>query len=208
MTGRARPKVGLLDPPEPATVLQVDDRTLVATIIAGDRDAYRLLVERESTTVFRCCYRVLGHIEDAQDVAQESFVAAYRSLETWRGDGSLRAWLAQIATRQALRAIGRRVRPASLDDSPHGADVASGYDPTPDSDPVAALSLADRAAQVRDAVTKLPEPYRETIALRYFAELSIEEIARTLDRPVGTVKVHVHRGLERLRAALAEESAA
>jgi RNA polymerase sigma-70 factor (ECF subfamily) len=62
--------------------------------------------------------------------------------------------------------------------------------------------------QVREAVTNLPEPYRETIALRYFAELSIDEIARTVDRPVGTVKVHVHRGLERLRAALSEESVA
>jgi RNA polymerase sigma-70 factor (ECF subfamily) len=186
----------------------VDDRTLVDTIIAGDRDAYRLLVERESTTVFRCCYRVLGHVEDAEDVAQESFVAAYRSLASWRGDGSIRAWLAQIATRQALRAIGRRVRLASLDDRPDGGMFAVGLDPMPDSDPVAAVSAADRAAQVRDAVTHLSEPYRETIAPRYFAELSIEEIALTLDRPVGTVKVQVHRGLERLRVALAEESVA
>jgi RNA polymerase sigma-70 factor (ECF subfamily) len=198
----------LLDPTKPATVLQVDDRTLVDTIIAGDRDAYRLLVERESTTVFRCCYRVLGHVEDAEDVAQETFVAAYRALATWRGDGSVRAWIAQIATRQALRAVGRRVRPASLDDRPSGGDLPGGIDIVRDADPLVALSIADQAAQVRYAVTNLPEPYRETIALRYFAELSIEEIARTLDRPVGTVKVHVHRGLERLRAALVEESVA
>lgn len=198
----------MLDPTKPATVLQVDDRSLVDTIIAGDRDAYRLLVERESTTVFRCCYRVLGHVEDAEDVAQESFVAAYRSLATWRGDGPIRAWLAQIATRQALRAVGRRVRPGSLDDRIDLGDLPHGIDVFRESDPVAAQSAADQAAQVRDAVTNLPEPYRETIALRYFAELSIEEIARTLDRPVGTVKVHVHRGLERLRAALVEESVA
>ena len=75
---------GLLDASGPATVLQVDDRTLVEMIIAGDHDAYRLLVERESTTVFRCCYRVLGHVEDAEDVAQESFVTAFRSLASWR----------------------------------------------------------------------------------------------------------------------------
>lgn len=198
----------MLDSTKPATVSQVDDRTLVDSIIAGDRDAYRLLVERESTTVFRCCYRVLGHVEDAEDVAQESFVAAYRALATWRGDGSVRAWIAQIATRQALRAVGRRVRPASLDDRPSRRDLPGGIDIVRDADPLVVLSIADQAAQVRYAVTNLPEPYRETIALRYFAELSIEEIARTLDRPVGTVKVHVHRGLERLRAALVEESVA
>jgi len=195
----------LFDPPEPATVLQVDDRTLVDTIIAGDRDAYRLLVERESTTVFRCCYRVLGHVEDAEDVAQESFVTAFRSLASWRGDGSVRAWLAQIATRQALRAATRRSRNTSLDGG--GSDtalterIALAHAP----DPSAAVAAADTAAQVREAVTHLPEPYRETIALRYFAELSIDEIAQALDRPVGTVKVHVHRGLERLRAQLVEE---
>jgi RNA polymerase sigma-70 factor, ECF subfamily len=201
----ARPKVGLSDPPEPATVLQVDDRTLVDTIIAGDREAYRLLVERESTTVFRCCYRVLGHVEDAEDVAQESFVTAYRSLASWRGDGSVRAWLAQIATRQALRAAARRSRPTSLDGNVADGDRIERIELAETPDPSAAMTAADTAAQVREAVTNLPEPYRETIALRYFGELSIDEIAQTLDRPVGTVKVHVHRGLERLRAVLVEE---
>jgi RNA polymerase sigma-70 factor (ECF subfamily) len=198
----------LFDPPEPATVLQVDDRTLVDTIIAGDRDAYRLLVERESTTVFRCCYRVLGHVEDAEDVAQESFVTAFRSLASWRGDGSVRAWLAQIATRQALRAAGRRSRTISLDGDGSDAAPTERIPLAHAPDPSAAVTAADTAAQVRDAVTHLPEPYRETIALRYFAELSIDEIAQALDRPVGTVKVHVHRGLERLRAQLVEESVA
>jgi len=204
----ARPKVGLLDLAEPATVTQVDDRILVDRILAGDRDAYRLLVEREATTVFRCCYRVLGHVQDAEDVAQDSFVTAYRALATWRGDGSLHAWLAQIATRNAIRQARRRVPAASLDlgmDWTGLVDRIGGSDGT---DPAAMAGAAESAKMIRDAVRVLPEPYRETIALRYFAELSIEEIARSLDRPVGTVKVHVHRGLERLRIALAEESVA
>lgn len=186
-------------------MLQVDDRTLVDTIIAGDRDAYRLLVERESTTVFRCCYRVLGHVEDAEDVAQESFVTAFRSLASWRGDGSVRAWLAQIATRQALRAATRRSRITSLDGGGTDTALTERIPLAQAPDPSAAVAAADTAAQVREAVTLLPEPYRETIALRYFAELSIDEIAQALDRPIGTVKVHVHRGLERLRAQLVEE---
>jgi len=89
-----------------------------------------------------------------------------------------------------------------LDGLPERAEIS--HEP----DPIAVVSAADRANQVRDAVANLPDPYREVIALRYFAELSIDEIARVLHRPIGTVKVHIHRGLQRLRTALVEESVA
>lgn len=181
----------------------MDDQSLVDAILGGDQDAYRLLVEREATTVFRCCYRVLGHIQDAEDVSQDTFVIAYRSLRSWRGDGPLRAWLARIATRQALRAIDRGRLPTSMgldDDIEHLEPmmVAPGEEPLP------SLLTSERAAQVRASVAALQEPYRETIALRYFAGLTPDEIALTVGRPVGTVKVHAHRALARLRLALAE----
>jgi RNA polymerase sigma-70 factor, ECF subfamily len=185
------------------TVLHVDDRSLVDAILDGDQDACRLLVEREAATVFRCCFRVLGHIQDAEDVSQETFVIAYRSLRTWRGDGSLRAWLARIAMRQALRTADRGRRPMSLeldDDIKHVEPMtaSSGDEPLP------SLITSERAAQVRASVAALPEPYRETIALRYFAGLTPEEIALAVGRPVGTVRVHAHRALARLRLTLAE----
>ena len=63
---------------------------------------------------------------------------------------------------------------------------------------------AERATEIRTAVTSLPEPYRETVALRFFAEASLDEIARQTGRPLGTVKTHLHRGLARLRASLDE----
>ncbi len=64
---------------------------------------------------------------------------------------------------------------------------------------------AERASDVRKAVAALPEPYREVVTLRFFAELSLEEIARQVERPLGTVKTHLHRGLLRLRASVAPE---
>ena len=93
--------------------VRVTDDELVLAITSGDRDAFATLVEREALMVYRVCYRVLGTVSDAEDAAQETFVQAYRALATFRGEGSRTGWLRRIATRQALRQAGRRVRPCS-----------------------------------------------------------------------------------------------
>ncbi|HEX7473635.1 MAG TPA: sigma-70 family RNA polymerase sigma factor [Candidatus Limnocylindrales bacterium] len=193
-------------------------------MLRGDRDAFRVLVERESTSVVRACHRVLGDVRDAEDAAQESFVTAYRSLASWRGEGTFGAWMARIAVRVSLRQASRRrpvtwIDPISAEsaDPAHartpadrasrsalmsGAiDAASGQDP-------ASLALrGEREVAVRAAVAGLDEPYREVVALRFFGDLSLAEIAAVSGRPLGTVKTHLHRGLGRLRDTLAAEAA-
>jgi RNA polymerase sigma-70 factor (ECF subfamily) len=189
----------------------------VAAVLAGDADAFRVLVERESRAVVRSCYRILGDLHDAEDAAQEAFVTAYRALGTWRGEGPFGAWLARIATRLAVRRAGRRRSVAWIDPRPipmEGrapgerdgvgeaaltAALGSGTDP-------AHLAVrAERAAAIRTAVARLDEPYREVVILRFFAELSLAEIAIEADRPLGTVKTHLRRGLQRLRLSLEPE---
>jgi RNA polymerase sigma-70 factor (ECF subfamily) len=178
----------------------VDDRGLVDAVLAGDRDAFRDLVEREQVAVYRACLRVLGRPHDAEDVAQESFVMAFRSLGTYRGDGPLGGWLMRIALRQAYRRLGQRREVSELPpDLPLGS---------PGSDPLAATRAGERQRGGRLAVAALREPYREVVALRFFAELSLEEIAATTRRPLNTVKTHLRRGLERLRPILGREVAA
>ncbi|HEX2193630.1 MAG TPA: RNA polymerase sigma factor [Candidatus Limnocylindria bacterium] len=178
----------------------MDDRGLVAAVLAGEREAFRTLVEREQGAVYRACLRILGRPHDAEDVAQEAFLMAYRSLGTYRGDGPLGGWLLRIATRQAFRRLGQRREAAEL--SP---ELPLG---TPGSDPVAAMLAGERERSVRLAVAGLSEPYREVVALRFFGELSLEEIARATGRPLNTVKTHLRRGLERLRPVLGAEVAA
>src|SRR3982751_2902904 len=85
-----------------------DDRAAVDAILGGDRDAFRVLVDREAPSVIRACYRVLGDPHEAEDAAQEAFVIAYRSLAAWRGEGTFGAWLSRIAVRVALRQFRRR----------------------------------------------------------------------------------------------------
>lgn len=180
-----------------------DDLDVVRAVLAGDREAFRALVDRESTAVVRACYRVLGDVHEAEDVAQETFVTAYRSLATWRGDGPFGAWLARIAMRLAVRQAGRRKAVAwarstatlgtnVLTDIPAGAWVQ----------PEQAALRAERAGAARRALAGLDEPYREVVALRFFGERSLEEIATLTGRPLGTVKTHLRRGLLRLRETL------
>jgi len=176
--------------------VRVTDDELVLAITSGDREAFATLVEREALMVYRVCYRVLGTVSDAEDAAQETFVQAYRALATFRGEGSLAGWLRRIATRQALRQAGRRRPTTPLDATTPGAPF------TDATDPARLLMSAQEAEDVRLAVGGLPEPYRETVVLRYFGELSLEEIAHATGRPLGTVKTHLRRGLARLRDAL------
>ncbi len=186
-----------------------DDRAIVDAVLAGDRDAFRGLVEREGPAIISACARVLGDRSEAEDVAQEAFVIAYRSLSSWRADGAFGAWLSRIAVRLAIRRAGQRKQVTWLDPLAAEADQPGRERfrtmGTQDAvDPAHSLVRSERDAQVRAAVASLDEPYREVVALRFFAERSLAEIAEATDRPLGTVKTHLHRGLARLRRALEE----
>ena len=173
------------------------DRQVVEQVLAGDRDAFRALVDREGPAIVRACHRILGDLHEAEDASQEAFVTAFRALGTWRQDGPFGAWLTRIAVRVAIRRSQRRRSVTWLDPmNPAGSDVPGGDDP-------ATLTLrSERANDVRLALARLDEPYREVVALRFFGDLSLSEIADQTGRPLGTVKTHLHRGLLRLRASL------
>ena len=193
----------------PDTGATNDDRTIVDAVLAGDRNAYRILVDREGPAVVSACARILGDRAEAEDVAQEAFVIAYRSLGTWRADGAFGAWLSRIAVRLAIRRAQSRKQVTWLDplaaeaDQP-GRDRFRTMNAADAVDPAHSVLRSERDAQVRAAVASLDEPYREVVALRFFAERSLAEIAEATDRPLGTVKTHLHRGLARLRRALDE----
>ncbi|MBA3777839.1 MAG: sigma-70 family RNA polymerase sigma factor [Chloroflexi bacterium] len=171
-----------------------DEGATVRAAAQGDREAFRILMERHAEIVYRVCYRVLTDPQEAEDATQETFLTAYRSLNTFRGEGTLRGWLSRIASRRSLARRARRRDAVPLEAVSELPDRAQ-------ADPVDAALTAERRQALLREVADLPDQQREVITLSYFAELSLSEIAAATGRPLGTVKTHLHRGLERLRGS-------
>ena len=172
------------------------DRQIVDAVLAGDRDAFRLLVERESRMVINACQRVLGSPADAQDAAQEAFVRAYQSLATFRGDGPFGAWVRRIAVRVAIARLATGEGAVSLDDARRHD---TGADRRTASDPADRVLDDEERATLLDAVAHLPADQRDVVMLRFFGDRSVEEIARLTHRPIGPVKSRLSRGVATLR---------
>ena len=182
----------------------VDEQAFLEAIRDARPDAFERLVEREIDAVFRLAYRILGSVPDAEDVAQDTFVIAYRSIDSFRGEGTVGAWLRTIAARLAVRHATRRSSAPSLDvvemEVPDPSTISAG--------PLPALLSVERDAAIRRAIGGLPESQREVIALRFFGDLTLNEIAQSTGRPLPTCKSHLRRGLRRLRDVLGTEVAA
>lgn len=174
----------------------VHDRQLVDAVLAGDTDSYRVLVDRESRSIVGLCTGILHDSDEAQDVAQDAFVQAYRSLASYRGDGTFGAWIGRIATRMAVsRAVTikqqlRNAAPGSFE--PVVIDERA--------NPERQLMQLENSNAVRQAIRDLPTDQREVVELRYFQDMPLEEIAARTGSPLGTVKSRLHRALARLRA--------
>lgn len=179
------------------------DGPLVALAAAGDAGAFRMLVERHERRIVALLHRLCGCPEQALDLAQETFLSAHRHLGSFRHESRFSTWLHAIAVNQA-RAAGRRRRPqASLD-----ATAADGRpvfaEPAADLPPVSAgLEREDLARRIAAVLERLDARYREVVVLADMQDASYEEIAETLDIPVGTVRSRLHRGRTELRALLA-----
>ena len=178
----------------------VDVQELVLRSLAGDQPAMLQLVQRFQAQVFGLCYRMLGQRQDAEDMAQETFVRALKSLEQYDRQRDFEPWLLAIAGNRCRTLLARRGRrPAAVTlDTP----VA---DPRPDDQ--AALQLSE---EVNVALAAIREEYRQSFLLFHEQQLNYAEIATVLDCPVGTVKTWIHRArgelIDRLRArGLVEE---
>jgi RNA polymerase sigma factor (sigma-70 family) len=170
----------------------------LTTRLAGDLDgAFEELVRCHQDTVYGVALRLLGNPHDAEDVAQDTFVRAYRALSGWPpgrvAELRLRPWLARI-TLNLVRNRARDRRPTQ----PLEADPPA----APDDGPAAALDRKDATATWARLLAGLPEIYRAPVVLRCVEGLAYAEVAEALGRPPGTVKAQVHRGLRQLRDAL------
>jgi RNA polymerase sigma-70 factor, ECF subfamily len=182
------------------TVTNPTDAELVEACLAGDRDAFGILVARHQQQVYKLCYRFVGNHEDASDLAQDVFIRAYRGLARFKGDASLGTWLYRIAVNVCLNKVGgKRPKSESLDPllarNDHRVTSA-------DESASEAVLRGERAGQVRAAIARLPRKQRATLILRVYHELPHDEIAGILGSSVGAVKANFFHALNNLKKLL------
>jgi RNA polymerase sigma-70 factor (ECF subfamily) len=179
----------------PASKEDPEEAQLVRRSAAGDQDAFRTLVLHHHRRVLNIAYRALGDAALAEDVAQEVFIKVYRHLPSYRHEKPFTHWLHRIAANTVTDAVRRRRSALSLDALEQAPASAA-----PDPQDVAAQQDMQRA--VRRAIAELPSHYRDALALRVFHELSYQEIAATLDVPIGTVMSRLNAAKRILRDQL------
>ena len=177
----------------------LDDEALVRASVAGHRDAFDVIVERHRRSVYQVCYRFVSNHEDASDLAQDTFVRAWRGLKNFKGQSALSTWLYRIAVNVCLNRVSAKTTPTEAIES-----VERFADSHSESAP-AALMREQRAAAVRKAIASLPKKQRAALILRAYHELSHQQIAEVLGSSAGAVKANVFHALANLKRILGSE---
>jgi RNA polymerase sigma-70 factor (ECF subfamily) len=170
-----------------------DDREAILACQRGDRAAFDRLVERHQREIYRLCFRYVNNHEDASDLAQDSFVKAYKAIGRFRGDSAFSTWLYRIAVNTCLNfRSAKKLAQEELSDTL----------PDPGAPVVQRMQERELSQQVRDAVTRLPEKQRATLILKIYHDLTHEEVAGILGSSVGTVKANLFHAVGNLRKML------
>jgi RNA polymerase sigma-70 factor (ECF subfamily) len=180
----------------------VDDASLIPRAAAGDRAAFRALVERHRTMVYRVALQYSGNHHDADDIAQEVFLKVFRSLGNFRQDAQFTSWLYRIAMNACID-HARRAAPTLAASSGNGEDENPLEAlPTDAPGPEEHAYAGELGVVLRDAIERLPPRQRLIFTMRHFEQLKLTEIAEALGLAEGTVKRQLHAAVHRLRATL------
>jgi len=181
------------------------DLQLVERVRAGDKQAFGLLVEKYQRKLLRLLSRMVRDPDEVEDIAQETFIKAYRALPQFRGDAAFYTWLYRIGVNTAKNHLASRGRAMptlseqALDDDDEPDDRLAVKDiGTPESE----LLSKQMVIAVNEAVDALPEELRQAITLREMEGMSYEEIAEAMDCPIGTVRSRIFRAREAIAAKL------
>jgi RNA polymerase sigma-70 factor (ECF subfamily) len=174
------------------------DQQLVERVQAGDKAAFDLLVRKYQHRVLKLVSRFVSDAAEAEDVAQEAFLKAYRALASFRGDSAFYTWLYRIAINTAKNAlVSNRRRPVDFDLDLQDPEQYDRHARLKEGDtPEGVLLTEEIRSVVERAMEQLPEDLRTAIVLRELEGLSYEEIAEAMDCPVGTVRSRIFRARE------------
>ncbi|HSR89908.1 MAG TPA: sigma-70 family RNA polymerase sigma factor [Gemmatimonadales bacterium] len=194
---------------EPRELATLTDQEVVALARDGREAAYRELIRRYERPVFSLVLRMVRDRQLAEDLSQETFIKALNAIGSYRPEYKFSSWIFKIANNAAIDHLRRReLDTLSLDGAPHAA--------TPEEIEATALQVGDKGetpleelearelgSAIERAIAQLRPEYRACILLRHVEGLAYEEIAQSLDLPLGTVKTYIHRARHELRDLLA-----
>ena len=173
------------------------DRDLVLRAQAGETEAFSELVRRHERVVYNLAFRFMRNETQADDMAQETFLKAYRLLKGFRAEARFSTWLYRVTSSVCLTEISRRKRRGEVELTPgHLSGPETSVDP---------VQPSDTHEIIRRCVNRLPERYATIMTLYYLKEVSYEEIAETMNIPMGTLKTWMHRARRQLRTIVEQE---
>jgi RNA polymerase sigma-70 factor (ECF subfamily) len=175
------------------------DQAIVEQVRSGDTRRFRVLVDRHKDRALTLALRLVGDRGEAEELVQDAFLRAYRNLDQFRGDARFSTWFYRILYNLCMTCVTRR-KPAAesiegLDE--RRLDVAPG-----EASALERLEEEEVHAMLDEGIRELPEKYRAVITLFYVQEMSLDEVARVLEVPAGTVKTHLFRARALLKTRL------
>src|SRR5579884_989556 len=188
--------IGISIPNIVPTSADTEDAELVVASQRGDQDAFAQLVQRHQRRVFNLVFRMLQQYEEANEVTQETFLAAWQGLSSFRGEARFSTWLYRIAYNCCLKQLEQRKRDRALQVALQADHINT------ESHDDAEQEMRERQALVREHLSMLPAKYRIVLVLRHLQEMTYEEMAEILTLPIGTIKTHLFRARNLLKERL------
>lgn len=175
---------------------ELSDNELVKLVQAGEAEPFDELVRRHQVKIHDLCYKMLRNYDDAKDLAQETFLKAYRKINKFAGRSKFSTWLYRIAVNNCLNFIKKQKPTEELFEE----ITSSGKD-----DPVQKYKSKKFREMIKRTVAKLPEVQRAVFTLRTLEDLSYQEVSEILKKPVSTIKVNHHLAVKNLRTYLRQK---
>ena len=182
-----------------------EDHELVRQALDGDQKAYARLREKYHGPLGGMLYRMVKNQEDAEDLTQEAFIKAFKSLESFNPDYAFSTWLYRIASNNCIDYLRKkRLKTVSIDEplTTRKGEMERQYEDVNAPMPDEAITARERSVILKRAIEELPEKYRRVIEMRHGQDMEYQDIADELELPLGTVKAHLFRARARLAKAL------
>src|SRR5260370_33763385 len=178
-----------------ASPVELEDQQLVLASKHGHQDSVSQLVQRYQRPIFNLVYRMLQQYEEANEITQETFLAAWQGLPYFRGDARFATWLYRIAYNCSLKQLEQRKRDKALQVA---LEAEQGNSAGIDTE----LDVHDRQALIQEHLSQLPAKYRIVLILRHLQDMTYEQIHEILTMPIGTIKTHLFRARNLLKERL------